>query len=98
MDLAKRLSEELAAQQAKQSGSLGTNRALSPDAEPRSRSYEQQHPKTKGNYYIVPVFKIKKQLLFLTIALTQNLSFLFFENNNVNTLKTLSRVAYIYIL
>ncbi|CAD7090313.1 unnamed protein product [Hermetia illucens] len=47
MDLAKRLSEELAAQQAKQSGSLGTNRALSPDAEPRSRSYEQQHPKTK---------------------------------------------------
>ncbi|XP_037921016.1 inositol hexakisphosphate and diphosphoinositol-pentakisphosphate kinase isoform X4 [Hermetia illucens] len=49
MDLAKRLSEELAAQQAKQSGSLGTNRALSPDAEPRSRSYEQQHPKTKEN-------------------------------------------------
>ncbi|XP_055914305.1 inositol hexakisphosphate and diphosphoinositol-pentakisphosphate kinase isoform X15 [Eupeodes corollae] len=46
-DLAKRLNEELASQQAKQSGSLEVNRAISPDGEPRSRSFEQRHQKTK---------------------------------------------------
>ncbi|XP_055847092.1 inositol hexakisphosphate and diphosphoinositol-pentakisphosphate kinase isoform X16 [Episyrphus balteatus] len=49
-DLAKRLNEELASQQAKQSGSLEVNRAISPDGEPRSRSFEQRHhQKTKDN-------------------------------------------------
>ncbi|XP_037889485.1 inositol hexakisphosphate and diphosphoinositol-pentakisphosphate kinase isoform X7 [Glossina fuscipes] len=44
LDLAKRLNEELASQQqTKQTGSLETARPISPNAEPRSRSYEQQH-------------------------------------------------------
>lgn len=54
-DLAKRLSEELAAQQnaSKQSSSLdnnngGGNRVCSPD-EPQSRSFEQQGHAKKGN-------------------------------------------------
>lgn len=45
MDLAKRLTEELAAQQAQASGSLGAQphaRPLSPNSEPRARSLEQQ--------------------------------------------------------
>lgn len=52
MDLAKRLSEELAAQQqGTQSGSLKNNRSASPDTEPRSRSFEQrQHSKAKGKF------------------------------------------------
>lgn len=55
MDLAKRLSEELAAQQSgqsKQSSSLdnsdGTNRVRSPDGEPQSRSFDQQGHAKKG--------------------------------------------------
>uniref|UniRef100_A0A1A9WB12 Inositol hexakisphosphate and diphosphoinositol-pentakisphosphate kinase n=1 Tax=Glossina brevipalpis TaxID=37001 RepID=A0A1A9WB12_9MUSC len=44
LDLAKRLNEELASQQqTKQTGSLEAARPISPNAEPRSRSYEQQH-------------------------------------------------------
>lgn len=56
MDLAKRLSEELAAQQsntAKQSSSLdnngGGNRVCSPECEPQSRSFDQQGHAKKGN-------------------------------------------------
>lgn len=45
MDLAKRLTDELASQQ---SGSLGTQRAGSPETEPRSRSYDQKKTKEKG--------------------------------------------------
>jgi hypothetical protein len=52
MDLAKRLNEELAAQQ---SGSLGSQRPLSPDTETRSRSYDQSH-KIKGKYRIENLF------------------------------------------
>ncbi|XP_046803289.1 inositol hexakisphosphate and diphosphoinositol-pentakisphosphate kinase isoform X6 [Lucilia cuprina] len=44
MDLAKRLNQELASQQqqTKQTGSLEANRPISPDGEPRSRSFEQR--------------------------------------------------------
>ncbi|XP_075155203.1 inositol hexakisphosphate and diphosphoinositol-pentakisphosphate kinase isoform X12 [Haematobia irritans] len=55
MDLAKRLNKELASQQqqqhhqTKQSGSLETNRPISPDGEPRSRSFEQRSQKSKDN-------------------------------------------------
>lgn len=49
MDLAKRLNEELAAQQGNTAcGSLGSNRATSPETEPRSRSFEQKEHKSKG--------------------------------------------------
>lgn len=53
MDLAKRLNEQLAAQQqAKQKCSLETPRPISPDGEPRSRSFDQRHPKNgKGMFY-----------------------------------------------
>uniref|UniRef100_A0A1B0FIZ5 Inositol hexakisphosphate and diphosphoinositol-pentakisphosphate kinase n=1 Tax=Glossina morsitans morsitans TaxID=37546 RepID=A0A1B0FIZ5_GLOMM len=48
LDLAKRLNEELASQQqTKQTGSLETPRPISPNAEPRSRSYEQHAQKSK---------------------------------------------------
>lgn len=53
LDLAKRLNEELASQQqTKQTGSLETPRPISPNAEPRSRSYEQHAQKSKGNILI----------------------------------------------
>lgn len=45
--LAKCLNEELAQQQAAASRSFG-NRAVSPDPEPRSRSYECRSPQAKG--------------------------------------------------
>ncbi|XP_055711880.1 inositol hexakisphosphate and diphosphoinositol-pentakisphosphate kinase isoform X37 [Phlebotomus papatasi] len=48
MDLAKRLSKELASQQQIQGGSLGATRSMSPDTEPRSRSYETTQSKPKG--------------------------------------------------
>lgn len=50
INLAKRLTEELASQQAVQGGSLGNSTAAthSPE-EPRSRSLEQSGEKTKGN-------------------------------------------------
>lgn len=60
MDLAKRLSEELAAQQqsnqGKQSSSLdnnngGTNRVCSPEGEPQSRSFDQQGHAKKGELW-----------------------------------------------
>ncbi|XP_059614980.1 inositol hexakisphosphate and diphosphoinositol-pentakisphosphate kinase isoform X13 [Phlebotomus argentipes] len=47
MDLAKRLSKELASQQQLQGGSLGATRSMSPDTEPRSRSYETTQSKAK---------------------------------------------------
>ncbi|XP_055711861.1 inositol hexakisphosphate and diphosphoinositol-pentakisphosphate kinase isoform X18 [Phlebotomus papatasi] len=47
MDLAKRLSKELASQQQIQGGSLGATRSMSPDTEPRSRSYETTQSKPK---------------------------------------------------
>ncbi|XP_058985836.1 inositol hexakisphosphate and diphosphoinositol-pentakisphosphate kinase isoform X5 [Musca domestica] len=50
MDLAKRLNKELASQQqqqTKQTGSLEANRPISPDGEPRSRSFEQRSQKSK---------------------------------------------------
>lgn len=53
MDLAKRLNKELASQQqqqTKQTGSLETNRPISPDGEPRSRSFEQRSQKSKGMF------------------------------------------------
>lgn len=58
MDLAKRLSEELAAQQSggqsKQSSSLDNNepgnRVCSPDGEPQSRSFDQQGHAKKGEW------------------------------------------------
>ncbi|XP_073830893.1 inositol hexakisphosphate and diphosphoinositol-pentakisphosphate kinase isoform X31 [Musca autumnalis] len=53
MDLAKRLNKELASQQhqqqTKQTGSLETDRPISPDGEPRSRSFEQRSQKSKDN-------------------------------------------------
>ncbi|XP_065366301.1 inositol hexakisphosphate and diphosphoinositol-pentakisphosphate kinase isoform X9 [Calliphora vicina] len=50
MDLAKRLNQELASQQqqTKQTGSLEANRPISPDGEPRSRSFEQRPKNIKG--------------------------------------------------
>ncbi|XP_055685084.1 inositol hexakisphosphate and diphosphoinositol-pentakisphosphate kinase isoform X5 [Lutzomyia longipalpis] len=51
MDLAKRLSKELATQQQMQSGSLGATRSMSPDTEPRSRSYETTQSKPKADHY-----------------------------------------------
>ena len=53
MDLAKRLTDELASQQAHQGGSLVTGRPMSPEAlEQRARSYEQRgEQKSKGNKY-----------------------------------------------
>lgn len=52
INLAKRLSEELASQQALQGGSLGNppKQKNSPD-EPRSRSFEQAD-KSKGNFHL----------------------------------------------
>ncbi|XP_058976950.1 inositol hexakisphosphate and diphosphoinositol-pentakisphosphate kinase-like isoform X3 [Musca domestica] len=52
MDLAKRLNKELASQQqqqTKQTGSLEANRPISPDGEPRSRSFEQRSQKSKAD-------------------------------------------------
>lgn len=46
MDLAKRLTEELASH-TKPSGCYESNRSISPDNEPRSRSYDQRHPHQK---------------------------------------------------
>ncbi|XP_055711858.1 inositol hexakisphosphate and diphosphoinositol-pentakisphosphate kinase isoform X15 [Phlebotomus papatasi] len=51
MDLAKRLSKELASQQQIQGGSLGATRSMSPDTEPRSRSYETTQSKPKADHY-----------------------------------------------
>ncbi|GAB0094057.1 Inositol hexakisphosphate and diphosphoinositol-pentakisphosphate kinase [Sergentomyia squamirostris] len=51
MDLAKRLSKELASQQQLQGGSLGATRSMSPDTEPRSRSYDQAQSKSKADHY-----------------------------------------------
>lgn len=48
MHLAKRLNEELA-QQNQSSRSYGSNRAVSPDTEPRSKSYDHKSAQTKGN-------------------------------------------------
>lgn len=44
MDLAKKLSEELA----NQAQSYGFHRAVSPDAEPRARSYDHNSPQKQG--------------------------------------------------
>ena len=52
MDLAKRLSEELAVQAKQNSGSLEGNRPITPDNEPRSRSYELRHQKSKGIHFL----------------------------------------------
>ncbi|XP_059224201.1 inositol hexakisphosphate and diphosphoinositol-pentakisphosphate kinase isoform X4 [Stomoxys calcitrans] len=58
MDLAKRLNKELASQQqqhqAKQTGSLEANRPISPDGEPRSRSFEQRSQKSKDDLVASP--------------------------------------------
>lgn len=48
MDLAKRLTDELASQQSQSGGSLGSQRPISPEAEHRARSFEQREQKTKG--------------------------------------------------
>ncbi|XP_067637668.1 inositol hexakisphosphate and diphosphoinositol-pentakisphosphate kinase isoform X16 [Eurosta solidaginis] len=54
--LAKRLNEELQQQQTKQQiGSLESQRPISPDTEPRSRSYEQRHQKTAKDGNATPV-------------------------------------------
>lgn len=50
MDLAKRLTDELASQQSHQGGSLGSQRNASPENEPRARSFEQKNTKTKGKF------------------------------------------------
>ncbi|XP_055384691.1 inositol hexakisphosphate and diphosphoinositol-pentakisphosphate kinase isoform X2 [Condylostylus longicornis] len=72
-DLAKRLSEELA--QSKQSGSLESNRNLSPESEPRSRSFDNRHQKIKGRE--IPLLKIspKNNLnkSFITFSSTNEL-------------------------
>ncbi|KAL5275112.1 PPIP5K2 family protein [Megaselia abdita] len=47
MDLAKRLTEELASQTKPGGSSYDNNRTMSPDNEPRSRSYDQRHPHPK---------------------------------------------------
>lgn len=55
MDLAKRLNEELAAQQAQASGSLGAQsdaRATSPNSEPRARSLEQHAASIQGWFFL----------------------------------------------
>lgn len=49
-DLAKRLTDELASQQAHQGGSLGSKRSNSPDREPRARSFENHDAKTKSKF------------------------------------------------
>lgn len=49
MDLAKRLTDELASQQSQSGGSLGSSqRPVSPETEPRARSFEQREQKAKG--------------------------------------------------
>lgn len=55
MDLAKRLNQELASQQqqTKQTGSLEATRPISPDGEPRSRSFEQRPKNIKGMYNFI---------------------------------------------
>lgn len=56
-DLAKRLSKELAAQQAAQMGSLEVERPLSPETEPRSRSYDHKPVKQpKGKLNLIPFY------------------------------------------
>ncbi|XP_037050374.1 inositol hexakisphosphate and diphosphoinositol-pentakisphosphate kinase isoform X3 [Bradysia coprophila] len=49
-DLAKRLTDELASQQAHHSGSLGSQRTNSPESEPRARSFENREAKTKSDH------------------------------------------------
>lgn len=50
MDLAKRLTDELASQQSQSGGSLGSQRPDSPGTEPRARSFEQREQKAKGSF------------------------------------------------
>lgn len=77
MDLAKRLSEELAAQQqSSKAGSLKNNRAASPDAEPRSRSFEQRGHKAKGNFLRNEFFSFSSEFSrgFFLISIKQSYS------------------------
>ena len=79
MDLAKRLNEELAAQQENAAGgSLGSNRAKSPETEPRSRSFEQKEHKSKGKkrllvfmefYSVLSSFKLKRDFIIFSNSL-----------------------------
>lgn len=52
MHLAQRLNEELA-QQSQSGRTYGSCRAVSPDSEPRSRSYENKQNKGKGKKHII---------------------------------------------
>lgn len=55
MHLAKRLNEELA-QQNQGGRSFGNGRAVSPDTEPRSKSYDNKSAQTKGKGETIIVF------------------------------------------
>lgn len=56
MDLAKRLTDELASQQSQSGGSLGSQRPVSPTNEPRARSFEQREQKAKGIHFCFAFF------------------------------------------
>lgn len=96
MDLAKRLSKELASQQQIQGGSLGATRSMSPDTEPRSRSYETTQSKPKGKVFCRFFFS-KYCYLFLYVAMTRDLTpsssvkvlLLYFLNNENNHFSSL---------
>lgn len=57
-DLAKRLTDELASQQAYQGGSLGSQRNKSPEREPRARSFENRDAKAKSDFVNVNVAQL----------------------------------------
>lgn len=82
MDLAKRLNEELVAQQAQGSGSLGSDRTVSPDSEPRARSFEHRrphhhhhhhhshYPRRKGKLMLVHFVKYKNEIQISFVFVT----------------------------
>lgn len=67
MHLAKRLNEELAQQQAQQAASRSFgNRAVSPEPEQRSRSYECRSPQCKGKGTKFCLTLLNTAFLFIT--------------------------------
>lgn len=69
MDLAKRLTDELASQQSHQGGSLGSQRNTSPEQEPRARSFEQKNTKGKSKYYQIYTKKKKTDIISVYITM-----------------------------
>ncbi len=74
-DLAKRLTDELASQQAhQQGGSLGSQRKNSPEHEPRARSFENRDAKVKSSLVnIEKCFAVFECFIFCLQATTSTI-------------------------